>query len=629
MAQFCDSCSRINPDDARYCHFDGSVLPQRGHAGGRLNAAVHPFPTPLAFTPGRTCVNFEQLLRACQDDWAAGVELLRRGDLAALFARVGRPDLTAAAAGFARAADLDSGLDELLALLPGPSRSAARLRVQPPEVLLGPLRAGQDSSFTLRLSNLGDRLLAGMVVSECPWLSPGDQDSVREKSFRFHAALAFPVRVIGKRLLARAAPHEGALSIVSNAGNVEVRVRAAVPPQPFPRGVLAGARTPRELVDRVRAATAEAVLLFDSGEVAAWYAANGWPYPVSGPCAAGPDAVRQFFAALGLPDDFSSLKAPVARWVSPAAAPVAAPAAIPVAPLPFVVSAVKSPPPAPVVLPPVQSKLAGLRAPHELVEWLVRATPAEVVDLFDSGEVARWYAANGWDYPVRGPRAAGPDAVRQFLQALGPTFAALAAGLLEAIGPAAGLTTARGIPAQVRTPRDLVEWVRAAPAEAAALFDSGEVARWYAANGWPYPVSGPRAAGPDAVRQFFAALGQPDPFVPLPAEPPRTAGRRKIPLQGTVRERVALEVHVRSKGIVGPTATSAQATSDQSWLDVQVTRLDRDATTLLLVVPAVPDAPGTTLEAQVSLLFSDKRRMTIPVTLTVTGKAPAAEPARA
>ena len=40
----------------------------------------------------------------------------------------------------------------------------------------------------------------------------------------------------------------------------------------------------------------------------------------------------------------------------------------------------------------------------------------------------------------------------------------------------------------------------------------GAVAAWYEGNGWSYPVPGPQAAGLDAVRQFFLAVGQPDPF---------------------------------------------------------------------------------------------------------------------
>jgi hypothetical protein len=533
MAQFCGTCSRANPDEATYCFYDGAVLPLRRVAGGRLNAAIHPFAVPLAFTAERACHNFEQLLRACQEEWDTGVVLLRQGTLATFFARIGRPDLARAASGRARAPDLHVALDELLALLPGPGRCAAKLRVQPPEVVLGPLRAGEDRTFTLALANLGERLLCGTIASECPWLTPGDQAAVRDKSFRFHDQLTLPVRVLGKRLFAGLRAHEGNLSILSNGGSAAVRVRVEVPSQPFPGGVLAGARTPRELVERVRAVPAEAVAPFESGEVAAWYERNGWTYPVAGPFAAGLDAVRQFLAALGLPPDFCPVKAPLAILV-PAIPGVVCPAAIPLGP-PRAGPAV--PPPAPVV----------------------SAAPAA--------------------------RAAVP-----FDKA-----------------PLAG----------ARTPRELVERVRAAPGQAVALFDSGEVAAWYRGNGWVYPVVGPHAAGRDAVRQFFAALRLPDPFVSQPPEHPAPAGRDGVSLHGQVREQLRRVVQARSGAAGGLPAATAQATSDQSWLSVQVTRLDNDAATLLLVVSAVPDLPGTTLQARVNVVVNDEHRLTIPVTLTV------------
>jgi hypothetical protein len=92
--------------------------------------------------------------------------------------------------------------------------------------------------------------------------------------------------------------------LLSEAGTIQMHVRVAVLSQPFPVGALPGARTPRELVERVRAAPAEAVALFDGGTVAARYQRNGWTYPVADPRAHGADAIRQFLAPLGLPDPF-------------------------------------------------------------------------------------------------------------------------------------------------------------------------------------------------------------------------------------------------------------------------------------------------------------------------------------
>jgi hypothetical protein len=62
--------------------------------------------------------------------------------------------------------------------------------------------------------------------------------------------------------------------------------------------------------------------------------------------------------------------------------------------------------------------LAGALSPRQLAEK-ARQAPREAAVLIESGAVARWYKANGWDYPVCGPTASGPAAVQQLFEALG------------------------------------------------------------------------------------------------------------------------------------------------------------------------------------------------------------------
>jgi hypothetical protein len=59
------------------------------------------------------------------------------------------------------------------------------------------------------------------------------------------------------------------------------------------------------------------------------------------------------------------------------------------------------------------------------------------------------------------------------------------------------------------SPRDLAMRMRDKEAArlAGPLLESGEVERWFRANGWRYPVQGPPAKGVAAVQQFFEALG--------------------------------------------------------------------------------------------------------------------------
>jgi hypothetical protein len=100
-------------------------------------------------------------------------------------------------------------------------------------------------------------------------------------------------------------PLEGEISIETNGGTITVPVRAEVPVRPFPKGVyandaLAGARSPREVAVKAKEHTNEAAVLFEQGAVKAWYASNGWTYPVEGSQGSGKGAVQQFFEALGL-----------------------------------------------------------------------------------------------------------------------------------------------------------------------------------------------------------------------------------------------------------------------------------------------------------------------------------------
>jgi hypothetical protein len=66
---------------------------------------------------------------------------------------------------------------------------------------------------------------------------------------------------------------------------------------------------------------------------------------------------------------------------------------------------------------------------------------------------------------------------------------------------------AGGVLAGADSPRQLAEKARVAPKEAAVLFESGLVRKWYEENGWDYPIQGAQASGLGAVQQFFEALG--------------------------------------------------------------------------------------------------------------------------
>jgi hypothetical protein len=68
------------------------------------------------------------------------------------------------------------------------------------------------------------------------------------------------------------------------------------------------------------------------------------------------------------------------------------------------------------------------------------------------------------------------------------------------------------------SPRQLAERMREHPKQAVPLLENGEIVRWFAANGWTYPVQGPPARGVAAVQQFFEGMGLSKPPVVVPVE---------------------------------------------------------------------------------------------------------------
>ena len=301
MAQTCPTCSRVNPAEALYCHHDGAALRGAASAGDRLDPGSRPFLSPFVFPSGLTCSTFDQLALACVNHWQEARDLLRQGYFAGFLGAIGRVDLASAATEAARYPDPERGLDQFLARLPGKALEPARLTVQPRQLNLGHLRAGSDRTLELHLANEGMGLLYGSVSCEDGhWLAVGDGLGVASKMFQFRAEGVIAVQVRGQHLRAGNKPLQGRIVVTSNGGTETVVVTAAVPVQPFPEGVLAGARSPRQVAEKAKANPKGAAVLFENGAVAAWYGSNGWSYPVLGPAASGLAAVQQFFEALGL-----------------------------------------------------------------------------------------------------------------------------------------------------------------------------------------------------------------------------------------------------------------------------------------------------------------------------------------
>src|SRR5262249_39958052 len=156
------------------------------------------------------------------------------------------------------------GLDQLLAKLPTNVLEAPKLHVEPRDLNLGVMQVGNNQQFKLHLANNGSRLLYGTATSDdCKWLMLGDAPGTSQKVFQFDTDLEIPVQVRGANLRAGTKPLHGRLLIESNGGNTTVTVRCEVPVKPFPDGVLVGAKSPRQIAEKAKAAPKEAAVLFE------------------------------------------------------------------------------------------------------------------------------------------------------------------------------------------------------------------------------------------------------------------------------------------------------------------------------------------------------------------------------
>ena len=298
--QICSKCSQVNPPQAVYCFHDGALLSGANGTGGPINPGAMPFPTPFIFPTGQNCANFDQLAMACQHNWKEASDMLKQGFFYGFFGGMGRADLAMAAQKAAEFPDVDRGLDELIEKFPTEVLEPPKLKVEPTDINLGTVIKGQDKHFEIHLTNQGMRILHGTIISDSKWLTIGDGPGQEQKLFQLADDSKIPVHIMGHALRAGSKPLVGKLEIESNGGNGTIQVRVEVPVKPFPSGVLAGAKSPRQVAEKAKAAPKEAAVLFENGTVSKWFTENGWTYPVQGPSASGLGAVQQFFEALGL-----------------------------------------------------------------------------------------------------------------------------------------------------------------------------------------------------------------------------------------------------------------------------------------------------------------------------------------
>jgi len=176
-----------------------------------------------------------------------------------------------------------------------------------------------------------------------------------------------------------------------------------------------------------------------------------------------------------------------------------------------------------------------------------------------------------------------------------------------------------GILAGARKQRELAEKAFKNAREAAPLFENGGVARWYADNGWAYPVQGPPARGLAALQQFLEACG-------LTRPPPVEIDTAAVKLTGSPGDRLEHVIRVKA---LEKKPVYAYATSDQPWLTPRPAILQGTEATLPIEVPSVPFAEdGGALSAKLTVVSNGRRKFVVPFTLQIASTLRFDEPTR-
>jgi hypothetical protein len=294
----CPSCQHINPEVATYCYFDGALL--RGAQAGAIpqNQLAREF----YFPSGRRCQTFDELVKGCQEEWAVARDLLKKGMFGQYFASLGRMDLVKANQEAQAVADPDIGLTSFLGSLPASVKlQGPKLDVQPRKLDLGRVRPGDTRKIDLKVLNHGQGTLQGSVsvVEGGHWLHLGEGGGNGQFAIKTPREQVLRLTV-DTRGLPAAQTYGGKLRIITNGGVSEVPIQVELEAHAFPRPPFQGARSPRELAQKMRDDPKGAVALLESGELTRWFASNGWNYPVTGTPAKGVAGVQQFFEAMGL-----------------------------------------------------------------------------------------------------------------------------------------------------------------------------------------------------------------------------------------------------------------------------------------------------------------------------------------
>ncbi len=162
----------------------------------------------------------------------------------------------------------------------------------------------------------------------------------------------------------------------------------------------------------------------------------------------------------------------------------------------------------------------------------------------------------------------------------------------------------------VTTPRELADRMRTQPKQAVPLLESGEISRWFAQNGWAFPIQGRPAQGIAAVQQFFEGMG-------LSKAPVLELEQQLIDLHCLINQRVPGQFLLRtdSKKWVFAHATCAAA-----WVRLPVEDMSGPQQAVIpFEVDSADLAAGQTHEADVKIVGNSGQSFTGRIRLSIEG----------
>ncbi|MBY0233320.1 MAG: hypothetical protein K2W96_28905, partial [Gemmataceae bacterium] len=294
MPLACPRCQRTLPEKAAYCHHDGSPLRAGGPPAGQMLQE-------FVFPSGKRCKSFDDMAAGCYAEWAEARQLLKEGTFASFLAGIGRADLAKSARDAMSMPDADLALTNFIGALPASVAHGPKLNLSPRRLVVGPVRVGEQKPVVVTLQNEGRGLLQGkLTVAEgAEWLSLVEGPDTRSAAVSTNREQAVKL-VVNTAALNTNNAYSGKLVAVTNGGVAELPIRLDLVTRPFARAPYAGANSPQDLARKMRDNPKPAVEMLANGDIARWFASNGWAYPIIGAPVPGLAAVQQYFEELGL-----------------------------------------------------------------------------------------------------------------------------------------------------------------------------------------------------------------------------------------------------------------------------------------------------------------------------------------